>query len=229
MKKLVVLTGAGMSAESGLQTFRDSDGLWENYSIEDVCTPQALERNPALVLEFYNARREQLMVAKPNKGHLDLVQLEEDYEVQIITQNVDNLHEQANSSQVLHLHGELMKARSMGDESLVYDLTADKYRVEIGDVCEKGHQLRPHIVFFGEDVPMIERAADICTGADVLVIIGTSMNVYPAASLIQYVPSDCPIYFIDPNPNIAEYKYPHLHIIAEKASVGVEMMKQMLA
>lgn len=224
MKKLVILTGAGMSAESGLKTFRDSDGLWEKYNIEDVCTPEALSNNPALVLEFYNARRKQLVQASPNQGHLDLVKLEQQFDVQIITQNVDNLHEQAGSKNVLHLHGELMKVRSMGDENLIYDLDKDNYTTELGDKCEKGFQLRPHIVFFGEAVPMIDDAAEICAEADILAIIGTSMNVYPAAGLISYAPKGCPIFFIDPNPNIAEESYSHLHIIAEKAGSGVHTL-----
>lgn len=228
MKKLVVLTGAGMSAESNLSTFRDSGGLWEKYNVEDVCTPQALKNNPALVLEFYNQRRKQLLEASPNKGHLDLVKLEAYFDVQIITQNVDDLHEQAGSSNVLHLHGELMKVRSTGDESLVYNLDRKNYRTELGDTCEKGFQLRPHIVFFGEAVPMIENASDICMQADILAIIGTSMNVYPAAGLISYVPKGCPIYFIDPQPNITENTYSNLHIIAEKAGTGVEKMTELL-
>lgn len=229
MKKLVVLTGAGMSAESNISTFRDSGGLWEKYEIEDVCTPQALENNPALVLDFYNQRREQLLKAFPNKGHLDLVSLEKDYDVQIITQNVDNLHEQAGSSKVLHLHGELMKVRSTGDESLIYNLHKDNYKTQLGDTCEKGFQLRPHIVFFGEDVPMIETAADICMQADILAIIGTSMNVYPAAGLVSYASEDCPIYFIDPQPNISNDAFSNLHIIAEEAGTGVaKMMKALI-
>lgn len=228
MKKLVILTGAGMSAESGLKTFRDSDGLWEKYNIEEVCTPEALANNPALVLEFYNARREQLLKASPNQGHIDLVKLEEDFVVQIITQNVDNLHEQAGSQNVLHLHGELMKVRSMGDENLTYDLDRENYLTQLGDKCEKGFQLRPHIVFFGEAVPMIEKAAEICEQADILAIIGTSMNVYPAAGLISYAPKDCPIFFIDPNPNIDSQQYPNLSIISEKASTGVSTMTNAL-
>lgn len=224
MKRLVVLTGAGMSAESNISTFRDAGGLWEKYNIEEVCTPQAMENNPALVLDFYNQRRKQLVDASPNQGHYDLVKLEEYYDVQIVTQNVDNLHEQAGSSKVLHLHGELMKVRSTGDENLIYDLSPDNYRVELGDTCEKGFQLRPHIVFFGEDVPMIEQAANICMEADILAIIGTSMNVYPAAGLVSYVSENCPIYFIDPRPNISEGAYPNLHIIAENAGIGVAKM-----
>lgn len=217
-----------MSAESGLKTFRESDGLWEEYNVQEVCTPEALAHNPALVLEFYNKRREQLITATPNQGHLALVDLEKEYEVSIITQNVDNLHEQAGSTHVLHLHGELMKTRSMGDDSLIYELDKNNYKVEIGDKCEKGYQLRPHIVFFGEAVPMIEKAADICRTADILVIIGTSMNVYPAAGLIDFIPANCPIYFIDPHPNISEDSYPNLHIITEKAGSGVKKLLETL-
>lgn len=213
-----------MSAESNISTFRDSGGLWEKYNIEDVCTPEALKKNPALVLDFYNQRREQLLSATPNQGHHDLVRLEKQYDVQIVTQNVDNLHEQAGSTNVLHLHGELMKVRSTGDPSLIYDLDKDHYKTALGDTCEKGFQLRPHIVFFGEEVPMIEQASELCSKADILVIIGTSMNVYPAAGLISYAPQHCPIYFIDPQPNIAEDEYPHLHIIAEKAGSGVQKL-----
>lgn len=228
MKKIVILTGAGMSAESNLSTFRDSDGLWEKYKVEDVCTPEALENNPSLVLDFYNQRREQLLAATPNNGHYGLVDLEQDYDVQIITQNVDNLHEQAGSSKVLHLHGELMKVRSSGDESLIYDLNKDNYKTALGDTCEKGFQLRPHIVFFGEAVPMIEEASELCKKADILVIIGTSMKVYPAAGLVSYVATNCPIYFIDPQPNITEAAYPHLHIIPEKAGTGVTKLIHIL-
>jgi NAD-dependent deacetylase len=228
MKKLVILTGAGMSAESGLKTFRESDGLWEKYNVEEVCTPEALKNNPELVFEFYNAKRKQLLSASPNQGHLDLTQLEANFDVQVITQNVDNLHEQAGSKQVLHLHGELMKVRSMGDESLIYDLTPDNYTTKIGDKCETGFQLRPHIVFFGEAVPMIEKAAEICAEADILVIIGTSMNVYPAAGLLSYAPENCPIYFIDPQPNISQKSFSNLHIIPENASTGVSKMIKLI-
>ncbi len=213
-----------MSAESGISTFRDSDGLWEQYNVEDVCTPEALQKNPDLVLDFYNQRRRQLLRSAPNKGHYDLVKLEKHFDVQIITQNVDNLHEKAGSSKVLHLHGELMKARSMGDENLIYDLSPENYEIKLGDVCKKGHQLRPHIVFFGEAVPMINTAAELCSKAELMVIIGTSMNVYPAAGLVGYTPQHCPIYFIDPQPNIVENSYPNLHIIPEKAGTGVAQL-----
>lgn len=226
-KRIVVLTGAGMSAESGLKTFRDSGGLWEEYAIEDVCTPMAWDRNPALVLEFYNKRREQLLTAEPNKGHQGLALLEEDYDVQIVTQNVDNLHEKAGSLNVLHLHGELMKVRSTGDESLIYKLEGDSWQVNIGDNCEKGFQLRPHIVFFGEAVPAIEEAIPICESADAFVVIGTSMNVYPAAGLINYVRRGTPIFVVDP------YEVPipaglNVDHILKGAEEGVEILKQKL-
>lgn len=197
-KKLVILTGAGMSAESGISTFRDSGGLWDKYRVEDVATPEAFHRNPELVLEFYNIRRRELVNVKPNEGHLGIVELEKDFDVHIITQNVDNLHERAGSAHVLHLHGELMKVRSTRDESLIYELSADKPDIKMGDKCEKGYQLRPHIVWFGEAVPMISEAAEIAKQADIFVIIGTSMNVYPAAGLLDYVKRNVPVYLIDP-------------------------------
>ncbi|HBG40774.1 MAG TPA: NAD-dependent protein deacylase [Porphyromonadaceae bacterium] len=197
-KKLVVLSGAGMSAESGIATFRDSGGLWENYPVEQVATPEGFRENPQRVLDFYNMRRRELLKAQPNEGHIALAQLEEHFDVRIITQNIDNLHEQAGSTQVLHLHGELMKARSSGDESLVYELSPDHCDIKLGDLCEKGYQLRPHIVWFGEMVPMISEAAQWVGQADYFVIIGTSMNVYPAAGLQGYVHSGVPIYLIDP-------------------------------
>ena len=199
MKKIVVLTGAGMSAESGISTFRDADGLWEKYKIDDVATPNAWRKNQALVLNFYNQRRKQLIDVEPNAGHIALVELEKNFEVQIVTQNVDNLHERAGSSHVLHLHGELMKVRSTGPDEDVFELTRDNYETHIGDVCPKGYQLRPHIVWFGEAVPDIENAILKTKQADIFVIIGTSLNVYPAASLINYVKPDVPVYLIDPN------------------------------
>lgn len=199
-KKLVVLTGAGMSAESGIATFRDSGGLWDKYPVEQVATPEAFAANPELVQEFYNIRRRELLGVKPNAGHYGLAKLQEDYEVKIITQNIDNLHEQAGSDSVLHLHGELMKSRSTGDETLIYDIDPHSCDLKMGDVCEKGHQLRPHIVWFGEAVPLISDAAEISAQADIFVIIGTSMNVYPAAGLLSYVRSNVPVYLIDPKP-----------------------------
>ena len=192
MEKIVVLTGAGISAESGVKTFRDNNGLWENHKIEEVATPEAWHNNPKLVLEFYNQRRKQLFEVEPNNGHKALVELENLFDVQIITQNVDDLHERAGSSNVIHLHGELKKVRSSSDSSLVYEL--DHWEIKMGDNCEKGSQLRPHIVWFGEGVPMIEKAIDIVSQADILIVVGTSMVVYPAASLINYVSSEVPKY-----------------------------------
>jgi NAD-dependent deacetylase len=196
-KNLVVLTGAGMSAESGISTFRDSGGLWEKYSIEEVATPEGFQANPKLVLDFYNARRKQLDEVEPNEGHLILARLEKSFNVQIITQNVDNLHERAGSNNILHLHGELTKVRSTKFPNLIYDIGTK--RIELGDFCEKGAQLRPHIVWFGEAVPVIDEAIMISSKADIFVVIGTSLNVYPAAGLVMYARHDAPKYLIDPN------------------------------
>jgi len=225
MKKLVILTGAGMSAESGLQTFRDTNGLWEGYDVMEVASPQGWYKNPALVLDFYNQRRRQLLQVKPNKAHLILAQLEKKYDVRIITQNIDDLHERAGSSNILHLHGELLKMRSVANENDVYDCRKD---IRLGDRCEKGHQLRPYIVWFGEAVPMLDEAIRITQEADVLIIIGTSMLVYPAASLIQYSRPNIPVYFIDPKPNISESSSYNLTVLAEKASTGMEKFIQIL-
>ena len=186
--KIVVLSGAGMSAPSGLATFRDSNGLWANHRVEDVATPEAWRRDPALVLEFYNQRRAQACAAQPNAGHLALAELERRYEVAIVTQNVDNLHERAGSTRVIHLHGELTKARSTGDETLVYEIGAKPIR--LGDRCECGSQLRPHIVWFGEDVPLIEPAAEEFRDAAKVLVVGTSLQVYPAAGLVTYAPAE---------------------------------------
>ncbi len=199
MKKLVVLTGAGMSAESGINTFRDSGGLWEKYEVKDVATPVGWRRNPALVLDFYNQRRKQLLESKPNAGHFALAELEKIFDVQIITQNVDNLHERAGSKNVVHLHGELMKVRSTSTSEEVFDLTPENYETHLGDNCPKGFQLRPHIVWFGEAVPEIEKAEHLTSQADILVIIGTSLQVYPAAGLIHCAKPGIPIYLIDPH------------------------------
>jgi len=199
MKTIVALTGAGMSAESGINTFRDAGGLWEQYRVEDVATPEGWYRNPEMVLDFYNQRRHQLLKAQPNQGHVLLAGLEKNFNVRVITQNVDNLHERAGSSQVLHLHGELMKVRSTGPGQEVYDLTPDQIDTRLGDKCPKGYQFRPHIVWFGEAVPAIEEAIRIVEKADIILIIGTSMQVYPAAGLIHYAKSDTPLYLIDPN------------------------------
>ena len=196
MKNIVVFTGAGISAESGIKTFRGSDGLWENYRIEDVATPGAWHKDKALVLEFYNQRRLQCLNAKPNAAHKGLAQLEKKFNVTVITQNIDNLHERAGSSNVVHLHGEITKSRSTLDESLVY--TINGAELKIGDTCEKGSQLRPHIVWFGEEVPMIEIACRIVSKADIFVVIGSSLLVYPAAGLIDYAPRAIPKFIIDP-------------------------------
>ncbi|HSF46144.1 MAG TPA: NAD-dependent deacylase [Chitinophagaceae bacterium] len=194
MKKLVVLTGAGISAESGLKTFRDSDGLWEGYNIEDVATPEAFSRDPKLVLEFYNHRRKNVAEAKPNEAHKILASLEEHFDVHIITQNIDDLHERAGSTKVLHLHGEIFKMRSSRNEHLIYDIRGD---INLGDKAEDGAQLRPHIVWFGEAVPMIEVAAAITATADIFAVVGTSLVVYPAAGLVHYTPSGIPCYVVD--------------------------------
>jgi NAD-dependent deacetylase len=195
MQKLVVLTGAGISAESGLQTFRDSDGLWEGYNIEDVATPGAWQRNPALVQEFYNQRRKSVLEARPNAAHYALVKLEEKFDVTIITQNVDDLHERAGSKNVVHLHGVITRSQSSVDPQLTYPI--EGWELKMDQLCELGSPLRPHVVWFGEMVPMIETAARICSSADVFILIGTSLAVYPAAGLIDYVPDDAPKYIID--------------------------------
>lgn len=216
MKKVVVLTGAGISAESGINTFRDADGLWEGHDIMEVASPIGWNNDPALVLDFYNKRRSQLHTVVPNPAHHALVALEKTHQVTIVTQNVDDLHERVGSSNVVHLHGELLKVRSQFDEDLVLDWKTD---LNLGDLCEHNSQLRPHIVWFGEEVPMLDKAIKITEQADILIIIGTSMQVYPAASLVQFVSNDTPIYFIDPKPAISPKE--NLTIIAEKATVGV--------
>lgn len=226
MKKIVVLTGAGISAESGLRTFRDSNGLWEEHRVEDVATFEAWQRNQALVIDFYNQRRKQLYEVKPNAGHTALVELEEKFDVQIVTQNVDDLHEQAGSSHVLHLHGELKKVRSTVDESLIY--TLEGWELKKGDLCEKGSQLRPHIVWFGEAVPLIEPAIGLAAKADILIVIGTSLNVYPAASLVYYVKKTSPVYLIDPHAEMLS-GVNNLTIFRETAGLGVpKLVKQLM-
>lgn len=226
-KKVVVLTGAGISAESGIRTFRDSGGLWEEHRIEDVATYDAWLRNQELVLEFYNQRRKQLMDAQPNAAHMALARLEEKYDVRIITQNVDDLHERAGSTQVLHLHGELKKSRSTVDPSLVYEI--DGWELKSGDTCEKGSQLRPHIVWFGEAVPMIEPAAELCAQADIFMVIGTSLNVYPAAGLIHYVRPSVKKYLVDPNASLL-HGINNLSILQVKAGEGVpQLVNQLLS
>lgn len=216
-KKVVVLTGAGISAESGIKTFRDANGLWEGHDVMEVASPQGWKKNPELVLEFYNQRRRQVLEVKPNLGHLALVELEKKYHVVIITQNVDNLHEKAGSSNVLHLHGELLKVRSTQFPDLIYHWEKD---LLLGETCEKGAQLRPHIVWFGEPVPMMEKAIEETKDADIFIVIGTSMIVYPAAGLIQYSPEHIPKYLIDPSiPSISGVK--NLHTISKTATNGV--------
>ena len=226
-KKLVVLTGAGMRAASGISTFRDSGGLWDKYPVEQVATPEGFRANPELVLNFYNVRRRELLGTKPNAGHYGLADMEKDFDVHIITQNIDNLHEQAGSSSVIHLHGELMKSRSTGDESLIYDIDPENCDIKLGDKCEKGYQLRPHIVWFGEMVPMMAKAETITHSADIFVIIGTSMNVYPAAGLLNDVKSNVPVYLIDPK-DVATGRY-DIHHIKMGASEGVKELKRLLS
>ena len=217
-QKLVGFTGAGISAESGIKTFRDSGGLWEEFDINEVATPQAWEKNQALVLDFYNKRRKQVLEANPNKAHFALVELEQKYDVQIITQNIDDLHERAGSINVLHLHGEITKSRSSIDEKLIYKIKGEE--IKLGDKCEKGSQLRPHIVWFGEMVPMMDVANLIAEKADIFMVVGTSMAVYPAAGLIDYSPQDIPKYLIDPS-DVKVIGISNLKIIKEKASIGL--------
>lgn len=225
MKKLVILTGAGISAESGIKTFRDADGLWEGHDIMEVASPEGFTANPELVLDFYNQRRKQLLEVSPNKAHFNLVDLENHFDVEIITQNVDDLHERAGSKNVTHLHGELLKVRSTKNEHTVLEWKKD---LILGDLSEDKAQLRPHIVWFGEMVPMLEKAIEITEKADILVIIGTSMQVYPAASLINYVKQNTPIYFIDPKPSISESHFSNLTIINDIASSGTEKLMSLL-
>ncbi|WP_026474497.1 SIR2 family NAD-dependent protein deacylase [Alkaliflexus imshenetskii] len=225
MKKLVVLTGAGMSAESGLPTFRDMGGIWETYDVTQVASPEAWQHNPELVLRFYNERRKKLFESSPNEGHHILASLEAYFDVQIVTQNVDDLHEQAGSSKVLHLHGELKKARSTSNPNLVYEL--NDWELKIGDLCEEGSQLRPHIVWFGETVEEIYKAQDLVSEADVFIVVGTSLNVYPAAGLLHYVASDVPVFVVDPGQPLLAHN-PHLTIIKDKASVGLRQLTSVL-
>ncbi len=225
MKKLVILTGAGMSSESGIKTFRDSGGLWEEYDVSEVATPEAWQRNRELVLRFYNERRRQLSVVLPNEGHLGLVALEKHFDVHIITQNIDDLHERAGSTRVLHLHGELTKARSSSYPWLIYDIGYKD--IKTGDLCEKGSQLRPHIVWFGEEVPMLEAAVNITADADIFVVVGSSLNVYPAAGLINYAPARASLWLIDPK----EVNIPinrKVEVIMENASKGVGILRERL-
>lgn len=221
--KIAVLTGAGISAESGIKTFRDSDGLWEGYDVMEVASPQGFAKNPEAVLKFYNQRRKQLTEVEPNAAHYALAELEKYHEVTIITQNVDDLHKRAGSSRVIHLHGELFKARCVEEEDLILDWKED---LNLGDICENNHQLRPHIVWFGEAVPKLEKAVEIVSKADVLIIVGTSMQVYPAASLIQYARSGIPVYFVDPNPSVSQTG--QIQVFAENATTGVPKVIQKL-
>lgn len=230
MKKIVVLTGAGMSAESGISTFRDSGGLWEKYPVEQVATPEGYAANPKLVIDFYNDRRKQLLEVEPNLGHKILAELEKDFDITVITQNVDNLHERAGSTNVIHLHGELTKvtsSREPNNPKYIKELAPENFEVKIGDLADDGSQLRPFIVWFGESVPMIETAIDYVEKADIFVIIGTSMNVYPAAGLLNYVNPSVPVYLIDPNPvNITSGR--KIHVISKGASAGMEELRKIL-
>jgi NAD-dependent deacetylase len=224
-KNLVVLTGAGISAESGLATFRDSGGLWEGYKVEDVATPEAWRRNPAMVLEFYNERRKKALEAKPNRGHEILAELQKDFDVSVITQNVDDLHERAGSMNVIHLHGSLFESRSSLDPSLIYEING--WELNLGDKCAKGSQLRPNIVWFGELVPLMEKAAYVASMADIFLVVGTSMVVYPAAGLINEVPRAIPKYVVDPKmPDMIPAA--NLHFIADKASTGLEKVRELI-
>lgn len=224
-KKIVVLTGAGVSAESGIKTFRDSGGLWEGHDVMDVASYDGWLRDKELVLDFYNQRRKQALTSKPNQAHLGLVDLEKDFEVVIVTQNVDNLHEKAGSSNVIHLHGELFKSRSTDDPNLIYEM--EGWELNVGDLCEKGSQLRPDIVWFGEMVPMMEVASKEASNADIFIVVGTSLAVYPAAGLIDYVDSETPKFIVDPNmPDI--YPRANLFLFEENGSTGVEKVADIL-
>ncbi len=225
-KKLIISTGAGISAESGISTFRDADGLWEQYPVMEVASADGFARNPALVHEFYNARRKQLLTVEPNDAHRGLVELEKYFDVRVITQNVDNLHERAGSSRVLHLHGELMKIRSMKVESRVYELTPDNLETSPATRDEYGDPVRPHIVFFQEAVPNIELAIDWVQEADIFVVIGTSLNVYPAAGLLRYVRPGTPVYYIDPKPAVVPSG---VEVLALPATKGVKELVSRLS
>ncbi len=227
MKKIVILTGAGISAESGLKKFRDSDGLWEGYNIEDVATPMAWRRNPELVQQFYNERRKTVLEAKPNAAHIALAKLEEKYNVTIITQNIDDLHERGGSTDVVHLHGIITRSQSSLNPNLTYPING--WEIKMGEKCELGSQLRAHVVWFGEDVPMISKAANICSQADIFILVGSSLVVYPAAGLVDYVPYDAEKYIVDPNIPYISSASPFLKI-EEKASIGVpKLVEQLLS
>ena len=218
--KVIIFSGAGISAESGIATFRDADGLWENHDIIEVASPQGWQKDPGFVLDFYNKRRSQLLECHPNQAHKKIAQAESELEIEVITQNIDDLHERAGSSEVIHLHGELLKARSTVDPELIYEWEKD---IELGDTCEKGSQLRPHVVWFGEAVPMIPVAMDRIAKADFLLIVGTSLQVYPAAGIVDALPVDSPMYYIDPNPQMSYelMQRKNKKIIQKTASVGV--------
>ena len=225
-KRIVVFTGAGISAESGLKTFRDSGGLWEEFKVEEVATPEAWEQNPAMVTEFYNKRRKQVLEASPNAAHKAIVELEKKFDVHVITQNIDDLHERAGSKKVLHLHGEIVKSRSSADPSLTYSIKG--WQIKMGDRCELGSQLRPHVVWFGEFVPEMENACKIVATAEIVLIVGTSLNVYPAASLVDFAPADAAKYLIDPQAVSKDY-IRNLVVRRERAGVGVpELVKSLL-
>lgn len=224
-KKIVVLSGAGISAESGIKTFRDSDGLWEGHNVLDVATPEGWQKNPELVLDFYNQRRKQLQEVQPNLGHQILADLEKDFQVAIITQNVDNLHEKAGSTNVLHLHGELLKVRSTTNDTYILDWQGD---LNIGNFDDNGNQLRPHIVWFGEEVPALNEAINLVQRAEILIIIGTSLQVYPAASLMHYAPRNSPIYYIDPKPAQISNVPKNMKILATTASKGMQIIQKEL-
>lgn len=231
MKNLVVLTGAGMSAESGISTFRDAGGLWDKYPVEQVATPEGYAANPKLVIDFYNERRKQLLSVQPNRGHELVAEMEKQYKVTVITQNVDNLHERAGSTNVIHLHGELTKVTSSwqpNNPKCIKELTPEEYEVRMGDLAADGSQLRPFIVWFGESVPMIETAIDYAEKADIFLIIGTSLNVYPAAGLLNYVPSHVPVYLIDPK-EVPITSGRKVQVIQKGASEGMEELKKILA
>ncbi len=227
MRNIVALTGAGISAESGIKTFRDAGGLWENHDVTAVASPEGWQKNPALVLEFYNQRRRQMFSVSPNAAHFALKELEGQHQVTIITQNIDDLHERAGSTEIIHLHGELRKSRSTKFPGLVYECTGD---ILLGDLCEKGYQLRPHIVWFGEPVPMLVKAAEVVSAADTVIIVGTSMQVYPAAGLVGYAPPWAGIYYVDPNPsiNFELSLMKNLKVIAEPATTGVRKVVEEL-
>ncbi|MDX1684250.1 MAG: NAD-dependent deacylase [Saprospiraceae bacterium] len=224
--RIVVFTGAGVSAESGIKTFRDENGLWEGHDVMEVASPQGFHNDPELVLDFYNQRRAQLNEVDPNPAHIAIARLESHYDVTVVTQNVDDLHERAGSSDVVHLHGELKKARSSGNEEFLIEIEGD---IKLGEVCPQGFQLRPHVVWFGEAVPMMQRAAEIVSSAELLLVVGTSLQVYPAAGLIDYAPGDCRCIYVDPRPQISFelQRRPH-EVIAENAGTGVPQIVEEL-